>query len=84
MVGFFGIKHVELQRTFYDNPLLLDASLQVDEDNRNALIVSLARTLGQSWEIEGRYSLYVQEFGNASDYRRQTIFLALGYIFDND
>ena len=90
----FASAHVELQRTAYDDPVLIDASFIVDEDNRNAFVASLARPLfagwagewaegwGEDWEVELRYSLYGQEFGVGSDYRRQTLLLALGYLFD--
>lgn len=78
----FASAHLELQRTTYDDPVLIDANFLVDEDNRNAAVISLVRALGENWEVETRYSLYLQEFGVGSDYRRQTILLALGYVFD--
>jgi hypothetical protein len=78
----FASAHFELQRTTYDDPVLIDANFLVDEDNRNAAVLSLARAIGDHWEIETRYSLYLQEFGVGSDYRRQTIFLAGAYVFD--
>ena len=70
---------VELQRTRYDDPILLDASFLIDEDNRNMATVSLARTIKGDLEVELRSSLYLQEFGGAEDYQRRTIMLALGY-----
>ena len=73
--------HLELQRTTYEDPVLIDASFLVDEDNRNSLVGSVARALGDSWEVELRYSLYLQEFGVGSDYQRQTLMLATGYLF---
>lgn len=79
---FFVSAHIELQRTRYDDPVLLDASFQVDEDNRNGLVLSLARTFGESWEVEARYSLYLQEFGVGSNYRRQTFLSAIAYLFE--
>lgn len=81
-LGFFVSGHLELQRTRYDDPVLLDASFRVDEDNRNSFVLSLAYALGESWEIEGRYSLYLQEFGVGSDYQRQTFMLAGAYLFE--
>ncbi|MEZ4459596.1 MAG: hypothetical protein R3E66_07660 [bacterium] len=73
--------HLELQRTTYEDPVLIDADFLVDEDNRNSLVGSVARALGDSWEVEVRYSLYLQEFGVGSDYSRQTVMLAAGYLF---
>jgi hypothetical protein len=71
-----------LQRTSYADPVLIDASFIIDEDNRNALIASLARPFLDNWEVEVRYALYLQEFGVGSDYSRQTVMLAVGYLFD--
>jgi hypothetical protein len=78
----FASAHFELQRTTYDDPVLIDANFLIDEDNRNAAVLSLARAIGDHWEIEARYSLYLQEFGVGSDYRRQTMFVAGAYVFD--
>lgn len=80
--NFFVSSHIELQRTRYDDPVLLDASFQVDEDNRNGVVLSLARTFGESWEVEARYSLYLQEFGVGNDYQRQTFLTAMAYLFE--
>lgn len=74
----------QLQRTGYDDPVLLDANFGIDEDNRNALVVSLSRALTDAWDLELRYSFYTQEFGVGSDYRRQTILFALGYTYDDE
>lgn len=80
--NLFVSAHLELQRTTYDDRVLIDATFLVDEDNRNAGVVSLVRAIGQHWEIEARYSLYLQEFGVGGAYSRQTIFLAGAYVFD--
>lgn len=78
-----GSIHVELQRTNYADPVLVDASFIIDEDNRNAVIASVARPFADDWEVEIRYALYLQEFGVGSDYSRQTLLLAVGYFFDS-
>ena len=78
----FASAHVEIQRTTYDDPVRIDATFLVDEDNRNAGVLSLVRTFGENWELEARYSVYLQEFGVGSDYSRQTIFLAVAYGFE--
>lgn len=78
---FFATVKLELQRTTYQDPVLIDASFFVDEDNRNAVVASLARSIGDQWEAELRYSLFLQEFGVGEDYNRQTIFLAFAFLF---
>ncbi len=72
---------LSLQRTTYEDPLFVSADLQVDEENRNSAVASLTRVVGEHWEIEARYRLFIEEFGTASDYRRQTGFVGVGYVF---
>ncbi len=79
---FFGTVKLELQRTTYQDPVLIDASFLVDEDNRNAVVASLARSIGEQWEVELRYSLFLQEFGVGEDYNRQTLFLAFAFLLE--
>lgn len=83
-LGFLLSINGQLQRTRYEDPIELDANFSVDEDNRNALTLSLSRPLGDAWDAELRYSLYTQEFGVGDDYSRQTMMLAIGYSFDTD
>jgi len=70
-----------VQRTSYEDPLFVTEDLRVDEDNRNSLVVSLTRVVGEHWELEGRYRLFIEAFGDASDYRRQTASFGVGYLF---
>ncbi|MFU8803424.1 MAG: hypothetical protein ACNA8W_06420 [Bradymonadaceae bacterium] len=72
----------ELQRTRYSDHVLVDDFFVLDEENRNAVIVAVARPIFDSWELEARYSLYLQEFGVGDPYSRQTFLFALGYLFD--
>lgn len=72
---------VELQRTRYDDPVLLDANFRIDEDNRNMGTLSMVRPLWRGFELELRSSLYLQEFGGTGDYSRRTIMLAIGHQF---
>lgn len=72
----------ELQRTLYADAVLVDEIFIVDEENRNSLVFSLARNIFDRWEAEARYSLYRQEFGVGDPYARQTMLIALGYVFD--
>ena len=76
--GLLGSAHAELLRTTYEDPFLIDANFLIDEDNRNSVVLALARPLGERWDVEARYSVFTQEFGGASDYRRQTLMIALG------
>lgn len=78
----FASAHFELQLTTYGDADLASATESIDEDNRNAAVVSLARAIGDHWEVEARYSLYLQEFGGDSPYRRQTMLLAAAFVFD--
>ncbi len=78
---FFATLKLELQRTTYEDPVLIDASFIVDEDNRNAIVASFARSFGEQWEAELRYSLFLQEFGVGEDYNRQTVFLAFAFLY---
>lgn len=74
--------NVGLQRTLYDDPVLVDANFQVDEENRNQAVLALQRPLGELWDVELRYSLFGQEFGGGGDYGRQTLMFALGFTYD--
>jgi hypothetical protein len=72
---------LRLQWTRYEDPIFLGADFQVDEENRNALTLSVARAIGDHWEVEARYRLFIEEFGASGDYRRQTVFLGGAYLF---
>jgi hypothetical protein len=72
---------LRLQWTRYEDPIFLGADFQVDEENRNALTLSVARAIGDHWEVEARYRLFIEEFGATGDYRRQTVFLGGAYLF---
>jgi hypothetical protein len=82
--------HAELQRTMVSETSRPDALFFVDEENRNVFVASLARSFGDRWELEARYSLFLEEFTDTDpgagsvdlSYRRQTLLLAVGYTFD--
>ncbi len=82
--------HAELQRTFASETSRPDALFFVDEENRNVFVASLARAIGERWEVEARYSLFIEEFSDTEpgegsvdlSYRRQTLLFAVGYAFD--
>ncbi len=79
----FASLRAEIQRTRYEDPVLIDDRFFLDEDNRNQLTTALARALGDHWELELRYNLYAQEFGIDGQYRRQTLGLSVGYARDH-
>lgn len=71
----------ELQRTRYEDPVALDDMFVVDEDQRNAVVAALRRPLTEVFDVELRYSLYLQEFGVGGEYARQVVALAVsGYL----
>ncbi|GEM_PF-1969517 len=72
---------LRLQWTQYEDPIFVGADFRVDEENRNALTLSLARAIGDHWEVEARYRLFIEEFGATGDYRRQTAFVGGAYLF---
>lgn len=78
--GFIGSVRLGLQRTAYADPIPLDPTLEVDDDNRNSLVVELTRNLYEDVGLTARYSLYAQEFGTAeTDFSRQLFFLGLSW-----
>ena len=87
---FYGTSKLQLQRTAVADQSNPDAFFFVDEENRNAVVLSLARPFADGWEIEGRWSMYLEEFDGAEsagrgvrlDYSRQTFLLAVGWGFE--
>ena len=64
-----------LQRTIFDDEVLIDPVVAVDDDNRNSLILSVSRDLLDWLRLEFRYSLYTQEFGGDDmDYDRHLFY----------
>lgn len=87
---FYGSSKLQLQRTAVADQSGPDALFFVDEENRNVFVLSLARPIGEQWEVEGRWSMYLEEFDDAEptgsavqlDYSRQTFLLAVGWGFE--
>jgi hypothetical protein len=78
--GIYGSVRLGLQRTEYADPIFLDETLAVDDDNRNTLVLELTRGLVDSVGIVLRYALYSQEFGTReTDYARQLLFVGLSW-----
>jgi hypothetical protein len=78
----FVSANLGLQRTLYDDAVLVDANFRVDEENRNQAVVALQLPFLDGWDAELRYSLFAQEFGGGGDYGRQTLMFALGYTYE--
>ncbi|MEM1347027.1 MAG: hypothetical protein AAGI01_00625 [Myxococcota bacterium] len=81
--GTFVSARVLLQRARFESPLTIDGNFIIEEDNRNAAILSLARPVGESWELELKYSLYTQAFGDTNEYSRQLFMFGVGYALSN-
>ena len=73
--GRFG-----LQRSFYDDGRLInDASLLIDEDNRNNFTLEVERPIYGPFNVALRYALYAQALGSReADYSRHLFFSGLG------
>lgn len=69
----------EVQRTRYEDPVLIDETFVIDDENRNALVIAVARRVAEHWEVELRYDLYAQEFGVGEAYGRQVLGLSVAY-----
>ena len=78
---WYGSLRGELIQTSFEDPIFIDTNFQVDEDNRNTLVMSLARPFGEGWDVELKYSLYTQALGSDASYNRQTFSVALGWEF---
>lgn len=70
----------EVQRTRYEDPVVIDEIFFLDEENRNSFAIALARPLFGDFELEARYSLFLQEFGIDGRYQRQLFGLSLVYV----
>ena len=76
--------------TAFLDPLLLTRDVQsqdfvaIDDENRNAMILHLARDIGEAWTIDARYAIYSNEFATDHvSFRRQIVFVGAMYRFSN-
>ncbi len=81
--SLFTSVRADVQRTNYEDQGAFDPNFRIDEDNRNNFVASLGRSLGDAWEVEVRYSVYLQEFGQQQEYSRQTLMFGVGYATDS-
>lgn len=71
-----------IQRTVFDEAVLIDPTFTVDDENRNSMELVLTRDLTEWLRAELRYSLYTQEFGGDDEaYQRQLVFFGLASSF---
>ena len=73
----------EIQQTRYEDPVFIDDSFHLDEDNRNTLVAAVSRQVTGPWDVELRASIFSQEFGVRGDYSRKTIAIAVRGHFDD-
>lgn len=66
-----------IQWTFFDDPVRLDETLQIDDENRNQLQLSVSYAFTESLGAELRYALYTQAFGDDASFLRQLVFLGM-------
>lgn len=64
-----------IQRTTFDEGVLIDPTFTVDDENRNSFELGVSRSLLDWLGAEVRYSLYLQEFGGDEvDYERHLLY----------
>ncbi len=80
---FLTARATVIVSSFLD-PLLLARDVQsqtfisIDDENRNAISVHLARDLGASWTIEARYAIFTNEFATKRlSFRRQIVYVGM-------
>ena len=72
---------LRVQRTWYDDPVRIDETLQIDDENRNELVLSLQIPLWTSVALELRYGLYTEGMGDEAHFLRHLIYGGLGVDF---
>lgn len=74
----FVSARTSIQRTTFDEGILIDPTLTVDDENRNTLELVASRDIVDWLGVELRYSLYLQEFGgDDAEYQRHLIYAGL-------
>jgi hypothetical protein len=91
--GLFATAEAALQVIRYRDALLVvDGAVPepdpgsdfvaIDDENRNALSLHLARDLGEAWSIEGRYALYTGALAAPDpSFVRQIFYLGVAYRY---
>lgn len=71
-----------IQRTYYDDPVRVDETLQIDDEDKNQLVVGLVLPFMGAFGVELRYSLYTEALGDQSDFVRHLIYMGCVVDFD--
>lgn len=72
---------VTLQRTTWDDGNLVDETVGLDDENRNAVTVTLEHPLGPDWlAIEARYARYSEAFTGDDTLRFDRSVVYLGFV----
>jgi hypothetical protein len=82
--GLFATAQATVQVIGYGGTLLLatdpDSFAAIDDENRNAFSLHLARDLGRAWSLEGRYALYTSALAARElGFQRQLFYLGVTY-----
>jgi hypothetical protein len=90
--GLFGTAEAALQVIGYRDALFLASGsdmtvpdpgsdfVAIDDENRNAFSLHLARDLGRAWSLEGRYALYTSALAARElGFQRQLFYLGVAY-----
>jgi len=69
-----------IQLLSFRDPVFLDTSLFIEDDNRNWLAVKLSREIGKGFAIEARWAFYASTFSaDVLYYRRHVVGLGVAY-----
>jgi hypothetical protein len=90
--GLFGTAEAALQVIGYRDALFLASDTEmpvpdpgsdfvaIDDENRNAFSLHLARDLGRAWSLEGRYALYTSALAARElGFQRQLFYIGVAY-----
>ena len=73
---------LRLQRTDYDDPIRIDETLAIDDENRNQLQAGLSVPLWEALALEGKYTLFVEGLTDNKDFTRHLVYLGLSADID--
>ncbi len=88
--GVYLTARATVQVNIFLDPLLLARDINnqtftaIDDENRNSLILQLARDLFGGWTAEARYALFTNELATQERrFRRQMVYLGVLYAYDS-
>ena len=71
-----------IQHTYYDDPVRVDETLQIDDEDKNQLVAGVVLPFMGGFGVELRYSLYTEALSDQSDFVRHLIYM--GCVVDVD